>query len=283
MSVTVALINMKGGVGKTTLAFNLAWYSAFKKNLRVLTIDLDPQANMSQYFMGGAKYVDYLESGKLTVYEIFEQFSSPKNGKGSATPINPDDLIFHVSNWTDGSLIDLIPSRLELSWTLKNPTDKSQLLPQFLSKISNNYDLILIDCPPTDSMLTTAAYRASRYVVVPVRPEFLAAIGLPLLARSIDDFKNMHTNQDLDMAGIIFNGLERTNKSAEHKNSVKDVKLLAKKYNWKIFDQANHHSNSYPAGSRKSTPIFNTSYARGEIQSEFGALASEFLKKVGLS
>lgn len=52
MAIVVSLINMKGGVGKTTLAFNLAWYSAWKGKLRVLAVDLDPQANLSQYFMG---------------------------------------------------------------------------------------------------------------------------------------------------------------------------------------------------------------------------------------
>ena len=156
MSVTVSLINMKGGVGKTTLAFNLAWYAAWKKNLQVLAVDLDPQSNLSHYFMGAKKYVEYLEAGKATVVEVFEQFSSPKAGSGSPTPFNPDDVIHRLRAWTDDSLLDLVPSRLELAWTLKNPTEKAHLLPQFLSKVSRNYDLILIDCPPTESILTTA-------------------------------------------------------------------------------------------------------------------------------
>ena len=57
MATTVSLINMKGGVGKTTLTFNLAWHCAWKKNLRVLAVDLDPQANLSQYFLGAIKYL----------------------------------------------------------------------------------------------------------------------------------------------------------------------------------------------------------------------------------
>lgn len=60
MAVVVSMINMKGGVGKTTLTFNMAWYSAWRRNLRVLAIDLDPQANLSQYFMGAEKYLDFL-------------------------------------------------------------------------------------------------------------------------------------------------------------------------------------------------------------------------------
>ena len=52
---------MKGGVGKTTLAFNLAWYAAWQEGLRVLAVDLDPQSNLSQYFMGAEEYKEYLE------------------------------------------------------------------------------------------------------------------------------------------------------------------------------------------------------------------------------
>jgi len=74
MSVAVSLINMKGGVGKTTLAFNLAWHSAWQAKLRVLAVDLDPQANLSQYFMGAQKYLAYLNADQGTVVDIFEQF-----------------------------------------------------------------------------------------------------------------------------------------------------------------------------------------------------------------
>jgi chromosome partitioning protein len=86
MAVAVSLINMKGGVGKTTLAFNLAWYSAWRKNLRVLAIDLDPQANLSQYFMGAEEYLAYLNADKGTVVEIFEQFSAPKQRVARVRP-----------------------------------------------------------------------------------------------------------------------------------------------------------------------------------------------------
>jgi len=272
---------MKGGVGKTTLAFNLAWYAAWKANLRVLVVDLDPQSNLSQYFMGAQKYLEYLEAGKATVVEVFEQFSSAKAGSGSPTPLQPNDVIHELRNWDDDSLLHLVPARLELAWTLKNPTEKSQLLPQFLSKVSENYDLILIDCAPTESILTTAAYRSSRYVAVPVRPEFLATIGLPLLARSLAEFKMMHQDQDLDMAGIVFNGLRRTNTPPEQTKSIADVTSLAATHGWPVFSEVAHHSDSYPAGSRQGDPIFMTNYARDYVKGEFNKVAKKFLEAVG--
>ncbi|WP_140725696.1 ParA family protein [Pseudomonas sp. Hp2] len=281
MAVSVSLVNMKGGVGKTTLAFNLAWYCAWQANMRVLAVDLDPQSNLSQYFMGAEGYLAYLDSDKPTVVDIFEQFSAPKRNTGVPQLVDPLKLIHRVRRWKDGSQLDLVPARLELSWTLKNPTEKSQLLPQFLAKVSDQYDLIIIDCPPTESILTAAAYRSSRYVVVPVRPEFLATIGLPLLARSLNEFKLMHQHQDLDIAGIIFNDLRRTGAPPEQIKSRKNVEALANDFGWPVFEEVAYHSDSYPAGSRQSAPIFLTDYAREYVKDEFNSVGEQFLKAIG--
>lgn len=282
MSTTVSLINMKGGVGKTTLAFNLAWYCAWKANLKVLAVDLDPQANLSQYFMGAKDYLEYIDSDKGTIVEVFEQFSAPKGKRGSATIIDPDDLIVVLNEWNDGSLLHLIPSRLELAWTLKNPTEKAQLLPQFLATVSDDYDLVIIDCAPTESILTTAAYSSSRYIVVPVRAEFLATIGLPLLARSLEEFRLMHQNQEIEMAGIIFNDKRRVRTPPEQNASIKAVKTLASGFGWPVFKNAAHHSDSFPTGSRDSTPIFLTKKALHYVRDEFNEVAEEFLQEIGL-
>ncbi len=282
MATTVSLINMKGGVGKTTLAFNLSWYCAWRANMKVLAVDLDPQANLSQYFMGAKKYRTYLEDDNNTVVEIFEQFSAPKSKKGSPTLLSPRSVIHTLHEWNDGSLIHLIPSRLELAWTLKNPTEKAQLLPQFLAKISDSYDLIVIDCAPTESILTAAAYRSSRYIFVPVKPEFLATIGLPLLARSLEEFRLMHQNQTIEMAGIILNDYRRTKTPPEQLASSRDVKRLAQEYNWPVLNNPAYHSDSYPTGSRGGTPIFLTKYAKDYVKGEFSGVAEEFLKSVNL-
>jgi len=283
MSITVSLVNMKGGVGKTTLAFNLSWYSAWRANLRVLAVDLDPQANLSQYFLGDRGYLNYINKNKGTVVEIFEQFSAPTRERGSPALVSPDDVIHPLRDWGRGNgLLHLIPSRLELAWTLKNPTEKAQLLPRFLARVSDEYDLIVIDCAPTESILTTAAYRSSRYIIVPVKPEFLAIIGLPLLARSLKEHRMKYQDQDLEMAGIVFNGGRSSYPSAEQKKAYEEVRNLASTYNWSVFEHEACHSDSYPTGSRRSTPIFRTSYARHYVKGEFYRVGREFLKAVRL-
>ena len=283
MTTTVSLINMKGGVGKTTLAFNLSWYCAWQANLKVLAVDLDPQSNLSQYFMGAKGYLEYINEPKGTIVEVFEQFSAPTRRQGSPTMVSPDDVVHVLREWRrDGSYLHLIPSRLELAWTLKNPTDKAELLPRFLARVSHKYDLIIIDCAPTESILTNAAYRSSRFIIVPVRPEFLATIGLPLLERSLKEYRLMHQDQEMELAGIVFNGGRRTYPTSEQRRSYKDIERLAAKNDWPVYKNRAYFSDSYPTGSRASTPIFMTSYARSYVQEDFSRVGKEFLKSVGL-
>ncbi|MGH7171347.1 MAG: ParA family protein [Gemmataceae bacterium] len=282
MATAVSMINMKGGVGKTTLAFNLAWYAAWQRDMRVLAVDLDPQANLSQYFMGAEGYLDYIERGQPTVMEIFEQFSAPAARRSAPEPLNSAEVIESLHEWADGSLLHLIPSRLELAWTLKNPTEKAHLLPRFLAQVANQYDLIIIDCAPTESILTTAAYMSSRYVVVPVKPEFLATIGLPLLARSLEEYRLSRANQEIEIAGIVFNDADPQRVKREHNRARRDVRAVARTHQWPVFDNEARHSDSYAAGARAGTAIFHTKYARDYVQAEFSLVGNEFLERVEL-
>jgi chromosome partitioning protein len=122
MATTVSFINMKGGVGKTTLAFSLAWHCAWFENLKVLAVDLDPQSNTSQYFMGATDYLNYLTKNKGTIVDVFQQFAAPNRIHGSPVLVKPGSVIYVHEEWNDGSVLHLVPARLELSWVLKNPT-----------------------------------------------------------------------------------------------------------------------------------------------------------------
>ena len=282
MATSVSIINMKGGVGKSTLCFNLAWYAAWKKNLRVLAVDLDPQANLSQYFMGADGWLTHIKENGGTIVEIFEQFTPPTALNPAPTPLVASRVIQKLRSWNDGSLIDLIPSRLELAWTLKNPTEKAHLLPRFLAKCGASYDLIIIDCAPTESILTTAAYLSSRYVIVPIKPEFLATVGLPLLARSLSEFRTSREDSAIDLAGIVFNDGDPNYVKPEHNKARQDVRTFATSQGWPVFQSEARHSDSYAAGARAGTAIFQTKYAREYVQDEFALVGDEFLQKVGI-
>lgn len=275
--VVVAVVNMKGGVGKSTLTANIGWYCAYRANLRVLMADLDPQFNLSQYLLGNNRYEEHLKQSRPTIVNILGQHT-PGSGVGDVG----EDAITVVREWSDGSLIHVIPSSLELAWTLKNPHGKKQLIRDYLQDVKDKYDLILIDCPPTESILTTAAYMASDYLLVPVRPEYFGTIGLPLLVRSLSDYKKTHRGEPLPkLAGIVFNDSDANKR--EHIRSREAVSKAAKQQGWHIFDAQLSHSDSYPAGARTGKPIFLADYARSWKKEELRAVAREFMERVGLS
>jgi len=281
MSVTVSLINRKGGVGKTTLSAQLA-HTADRRGLRTLVVDLDPQSHLSRSILSSEKYIKLLKDKKPTISALFEGYLPPMDGSGSSKPVNINDVIIKKAGYWEGTTLEFIPSRLDLFHTLKNPTGKERRLAKALSKVSEQYDLILLDCPPTESILTEAAYHASRYVLVPVKPEFLSTIGLPLLARSINEFKYDNTDHDLDICGIVFNHSSSRCEGPQVKKSVKDVQMEVKKNGWHIYNTHVRYSTSYPKSVRERTPIENTSHVRWEVAEEFSKFVDELFASVGL-
>lgn len=280
MAITVSLINMKGGVGKSTVTVNLAWHFAAYENWlkRVLVIDLDPQFNASQYLVGVREYQQILDSNTPTVWNIFEQ--GTRTPAGMIPRVSADDAIINVKKIRGGGKIDLIASRLELSLTLKNPGNKEKHLSKIVSEIEDNYDLILIDCAPTESILTTAAYLCSDYILVPVKPEYLSSIGLPLLVGSMSDFLSENNDRKLELAGVVFNAAENyTPEESLSKNSVRDI---AQENNWYVFQNEVPYSRSFPKGAREGKPIFRTSYSRFNKIQQFNKVAWEFAEKIGL-
>ena len=109
---------MKGGVGKTTLATQIAWYATLRLDKKVLLVDLDPQANASQSVMSPQAYVSYLDKGGLTVADIFEQFTPTGTASGSPEKLDPLNAIFKRVQYKDGSLL-----HIELRGRSQNPTE----------------------------------------------------------------------------------------------------------------------------------------------------------------
>lgn len=280
MAKKVSLINMKGGVGKSTLAVNLAWHFATSGggNRKVLLVDLDPQFNTSQYLLGQTEYKEILDNNIPTIWNIFEQFT-PLPGL-LPPPLNPTEVIYNAKTSHGGGCIDLVPSRLELAFSLRNPGQKEQLLTKFLSKIEQNYELIILDCPPTESLFTWAAYLASDHILVPVKPEYLSSIGLPLLVNSMEEFKKRYEDHNLELAGIVFN--HTSGYVPEEIKSKDEVKAIAQQHGWYVFQNEVTYSRSYPKGAREGQPIFRTSYARYDQAARFSAFATEFAQRISL-
>lgn len=204
---SVSVVNLKGGVGKTAITVNLAFALAEWHSKNVLVVDIDPQFNATQHLLDEEVIVNEL-SGR-TVKNILDPDPSTikvgRRGGKKKTSLGPDALIREIDVKGAGS-IHLLPSLLDLSFVSRNPTGKEGRLERFLGKVESDYDIILIDCPPTISVLTIAAFNASRYYIVPVTPDYFAPIGIPLIEEEVSYYKeNLHAETgEMTPLGLVF-------------------------------------------------------------------------------
>jgi len=203
----VSLINMKGGVGKTTLAVGLAWELAKKR--KVLLVDIDPQFNATQWIVDAETYLDWLKN-KHTVLNVFQpQTGQAFTGPNAAVPIRPTEKTTLIPVRRGGKTLHVLPSALELMKLDAAPRGTENRLRVFLDKVRGSFDYILIDCPPTASLFSYSAFLASDAYLVPVKPDPLSVLGLPLLQKAMQDYEE-RSGQELFRLGLIFTQVRQT-------------------------------------------------------------------------
>ena len=246
LNIAVSVINMKGGVGKTTIAALLCRY--FAQWNRVLAIDLDPQANLSQALMGERGYRRFLDERSPSIVEVFHGYQPPARNAMPAE-LDLDRLVHTVTPGGDRGL-RVIPSRFDFSDNLAaaSRTDE-RALARLIADHLPDEDFVFIDCAPTESVLTYAAYHASRYVLVPVRPEFFATIGFPLLRESLDTFKGRNRGHQIDVLGIVVNNAfyhGGNDGGPEKASAMADIRREARQQGWHTFVNEIPHSRGFP-------------------------------------
>ena len=275
---------MKGGVGKTTIAACLARFAARQYATtarRVLAVDLDPQANLSQALMGENAYGRFLDQGMPSIAEVFDGYQPPRADSGSATALRPSD----VAQSTSSPNLEVLPSRFDFSDRLISAVKPDPTcLAKLIAGSFQDRDLVIIDCAPTESVFTKAAYHASRFVLVPVRPEFFATIGFPLLNDSLRDFRSANRGHQIEVIGIVVNDATyqmRNRGGPERRASMLEINEEATKNGWHVFSSEIKYSRGFPKLMRG-----DTSYS-GDAPGEIEKFANEFfgqpeLDKLGL-
>jgi len=195
------------------------------------------------------RYEQFLIKREPSIVEVFNGALPPAGTITAPQPLKLSDVALGPTAF-GGPNARLIPSRFDFSKHLvsalaQNPT----ILAQRIAAECGDWDLVLIDCAPTESILTRTAYHASRYVLVPVRPEYFATIGFPLLRSSLDDFKRGNPGHDLDVLGVVINNNTYSSGNdggPEKEDSMRDIQVKAGKNGWHIFPAELPLSRGFP-------------------------------------
>lgn len=302
----ISFINMKGGVGKTTLTKEIGYHLAMVKNLKVLLIDVDPQINLTQSIFRRFGYApnskiaqsmkkadennNTVDSNKDSV-KIAKDISITKASiqnimNGNISNENPledyNKAVVEIPNTN----LSIIPGEFGLDFTTRN-LNGGQLengLFNFIDKnnLKDKFDFILIDCPPTYSSYTVSALKPSDFYVIPVRPEAYSLLGVSMLEEVVKYIKSENEiyfrGRDLKNLGIIISGVKNPDRQGIE-NLITDIKSseILSKNNINIFD----NRFIYNPGLQNDMAYFIDDFqAKKKSKPNLSDLTEEFLKLI---
>ncbi len=204
MGRVVALLNQKGGVGKTTVTLGLASAAAAAGH-RVLVVDLDPQASSTWALGFDPTAID------VSTAEVLAK-------------ADPNSAILE-STWS--RLIHVMPASNRLQ---PHEHGKTKRLRNALNQVGERYDAVLIDCPPSLGSLTTGALTAADHAIIVVEPSALGLRGIAAVADVIDEVWDNH-NETLDLAGVIVNKVPGVSGEADRRYD-ELIRIVGKKAVW---------------------------------------------------
>ena len=252
MNKVVAVANQKGGVGKTTTTINLAGALA-ETGKKILVVDIDPQGNLG---IGFGVDVWKLEAN---MYDVIV----------SGTPLS--QVLHHVRG-----NIDLAPANIQLSGAeprLVGAYRREDRLKNALAAIRDNYDLVLIDCPPSLGMLTINALVAADQVLIPVACDYYSLVGLRQLMENVSSIQE-EVNRHLEILGIV---ATRYDSRTKHAQEVLDELKTRLSEHYRVFNTVIRETVRL-----KETPVLGqtiTEYSSSHpAANEYRELAQEVIK-----
>lgn len=268
MTIVLSCINLKGGVGKTTLAVNFAAYCG-SINKKTLLIDLDPQTNASFATIGVEAWQKHSnEHG--TVADLIgarEHTSAEGKQKGFA------DVLFKGAFKN----VDLLASHLDLftvDLDMAAKPARERKLHRSVKDHIGQYDIVICDCPPNLTLPTQNALAFSTHYVVPVSVDFLSALGIGLLFRRVDELAK-DLEQSLECAGIV---ISRVGRRSNHRETTETSIRAA--FGPRVLTPTIAERSAVSMAAEQHKSVLDGADATSAGQ--FRAVASELVKRIGL-
>ena len=282
MTRVISVINLKGGVGKTTTTVGLAQILSVEFNKKILVVDLDAQTNATTMLIGEDKWME-VNKQKQTIAQLFYEGVYPRSEK--IFDINRA-ILKGVSNIDEVKLVDMLPSSLDLIdiqeevikaprgiFSVIRPVD---LLDKSLRKIKQKYDYILIDCPPNLGVITRNGLKVSDVYIIPTVPDVLSTYGIPQIISRVNKFSK-ELEKEIKPLGIVITKYRE--QSALHKRTVKE---LRKERDCRVFETIFKENDNIANAAEyinKSTMRQKWGY-KGQVDN-FKLLAEEIMRAMG--
>jgi chromosome partitioning protein len=271
----ISVLNMKGGVGKTTLSVNVAYILASFHNKKVLIVDIDPQFNATQYLVSQEEIIDHFES-KKTILDIIMPQKEEKielvkaKKKASTRKLQLSDFTINILDKSNGARLDLIPSTVNLIEIENSPRGAEHHLKQFIKKYCKLYDIVIIDCPPTIGIHTLSAFLASAYYLIPLKPDYLSSLGLSLLEKALEKYRKADGHK-LKSLGVVFTMVDLRPELTF--KIMKEIKVARK-------DVITAYSSLSTQVAQSFSNLDNFYSGNGRYQTEFKDITQEIVNKL---
>lgn len=285
MTHVLSTINLKGGVAKTTTTVALAEAYSAEFGKRVLVIDLDPQTNATTMLIGEDKW-HKLNAKEHTLARLFKDALDPDEKK-----FNLDATLQRkVSDVTSARTIDLLPSSLDLidvqDQLVNTPVGKYGAVRPFdilwraTKSLIEDYDIVLVDCPPNLGKITQNGLRISQSYIIPTIPDHLSTYGIPQIVTRVGEFSN-EIAEEVDPLGIVITKYQV--QSTVHNSVLKDLRTSG---DAPVFDTMIRQANDVAAAAEYSSygRTLKQKYGANPngLASTFVGLAQEILTKLEL-